>query len=182
MVSALFNSTVAVSLMSLGGLAGESSWLTNGVPISDVPWAKSTNGFGASLHVLGDRTLVDRWYTPDTPVIKDVEVASRGKTNYVVIMFSGASRDARGRCDIRDDIDLVGPHGDSQRLALDAVGWQGEKIVSTEKLQLGMTHAYLVFTNAGEKYSIRATVRDRIGHVALTLSRDVRVQTLLHAP
>jgi hypothetical protein len=97
-------------------------------------------------------------------------------------MFSGASRDAQGRSDIRYDIDLLGPHGDSQRLASDAVGWEGEKISSTQKLQLGMTHASLVFTNVGERYSIRATVRDRIGHVALTLSRDVRVQALLHAP
>jgi hypothetical protein len=126
--------------------------------------------------------LIDRWYTPDAPVIKDVEVTPRGKTNYVVVMFSGASRDAQGRSDIRYDIDLLGPHGDSQRLASDAVGWEGEKISSTQKLQLGMTHASLVFTNVGERYSIRATVRDRIGHVALTLSRDVRVQALLHAP
>lgn len=181
-MSALFNLTVAVSLVSFGGLAAESTWLTNGLPVSDVPWAKSTNGFGAALHLLGDRTVLDRWYTPDTPVIKDVEVASLRQTNYVVIMFAGASRDSQGRSDIRYDIDLVGPHSDSKRLASDALGWEGEKIASTEKLQLGMTHAYLVFTNAGERYSIRATVRDRIGHVALTLSRDVRVQAMHNAP
>jgi hypothetical protein len=87
-------SLAIVSLTSVAGLAAENTWLTNGMPVSDVPWAKSTNGFGASLHLLGDRTLIDGWYTPGTPVIKDVEVASRGTTNYVVIIFSGSSRDA----------------------------------------------------------------------------------------
>jgi hypothetical protein len=157
-------------------LAAESGWLTNGVAISGVSWAKSTNGFGASLHLMRDRALIDSWYTLATPIIQDVEVAPWGTTNYVVVLFAGAPKDAAGRSDIRYDLQLVGPHGDSYKLASDAVGWEGFKIASPEKMQLGMTHVRLVFTNSVGNYVLKAVIRDRLKHLTFELTRDVRVE------
>jgi hypothetical protein len=96
--------------------AQQQSWKdANGNPIPDTESRGSRDGLAGSLTIVTDADWREKWNTPSStvPSFHEARDVAKGERVFVLIFFANPLPSAQGIVDMRCDIDIVRPDGQS---------------------------------------------------------------------
>jgi hypothetical protein len=169
---------VALLLVVLANVMVSGQWKKGDETVEDTAERKSVNGFGGHLIIVEDpKGFIKEWIKPQTPNIKPVTNAKRGKAIGAIVLFVGCKPDSAGVCNSEVDYVLIKPDGSVYGEGKEQPLWK-EQAPPPKNVQLGraiMTIRLEPKDPTGE-YTVRAKVSDLNAGITFELETKFRLK------
>ena len=165
-------------LLCACALPAPAQWNKNGERTVDAPDRKTVGGFGAHLLVVEKpQEFIEEWKKPDTPKIKDTNVAKRGEYYGVIVLFAGCKPDDRGICNAEVDYTIYKPDGSLHAERKDQPLWKSQA-PPTPNIQLGQAILAIRFekTDPAGEYKVKARVHDLNAAISIDLETKIQLK------
>lgn len=171
--------TAAVIAHCLAFPSYAQTWLKNGTNLVEAANVKSSHGFGAQLW-LTDKAeeFFNNWNKESAGVnLKQMSEATRGIPFSTIIIFTGPGIGSNNLCFVTGDIVVKKPDGTVYGETRDANFWRNLPPPAPGQLQLAVDSLGIVIedNDPSGRYTVEATVRDRVKNTHVTLSEHFDV-------
>jgi len=155
------------------------TWLQDGTNLVEAANIKSSHGFGAQLWLTDKAEEFFKTWNKETAGVnlKQTREATSGIPFSTIIIFTGPGIGSNDLCDVTGDIVVKKPDGTIYGETRDANIWRNLAPPAPGQQQLAVDSLGIVIedNDPSGRYTVEATVRDRVKKTQVTLSEHFDV-------